>query len=285
MFRIFSVQFLQKEIQLKKILFSYLKILIYTVLCYLLLFSVEIICIVISEIINASGLSSILIKQSAFLISGFIIILISRCNKIYSPLNIVVTKTIAFYFLTILIIFIFFYILFVSGIFDFKVYNLEDRYSFFKLLIYCIIPTFFIGFGEEIIFRWFLLNRLKTLLNANTAIVISSLIFSLGHNWNIPNMLFSITSGCLFALIYTKTNSIFYCISIHSAWNFGQRFFLTGMSEFTFDAQRFVLFDVKNIKLYNWMEFVFSLIIISLFLFFNSRKKSIELYKNSPGIK
>jgi membrane protease YdiL (CAAX protease family) len=211
-------------------------------------------------------LSSILIKESLFLISGLIIILFSKYFSIYTNINFRISKTLLYYLTTIIITLVFCYILYLSGAIDVNINEISSFSSFGGFLIYCTIPTFFTGFGEEIIFRWFLINRLRTFLNINTTIVISSLIFCIGHNWNIPNMLFAFTGGCLFGLIYIRTDSVFNCIGIHSAWNFGQRFFFEGMSEFTYKAQRLFLFEIKDLSLYNWYEFIFCLLILSLFI-------------------
>ena len=254
-----------------KVIFIYIwKVFLYTIICYsiLLLVALPFVSTIKREISN--NLTLILIQESSFLISGFIVIIIS---KLYFKETLIIFKPLRalVYYLSILfLIVIFCWILYIFDIVDFVFYKIININSFEKFLIFCAIPTLFIAFGEEFIFRWFLLNRLKTFLNTNTAVVISSLVFCLGHNWNLPNMLFAFTGACLFSMVYIYTNSIFNCIGIHSAWNFGQRFFFEGMSDFSYEAQRIVLLDIKNIDKYNWAEFyLFAVLLISFLIFFN----------------
>lgn len=253
---------------MKVLFYSFFKILFFAIICYSIGVIAALPFIAIPESFYPNVLSSILIKESLFLIAGFIIIVFSKCFFIYSNINFRLSKTIIYYLSTLFVILIFCYILYLLNVIDVNLIKITSLYSFGKFLIYCTIPTFFIGFGEEVIFRWFLLNRLKTFLNTTTAIIVSSLIFCLGHNWNLPNMLFAFTGGCLFALIYIRTDSVFYCISIHSAWNFGQRFFFNGMSEFPYKAQRLILFDIKNIELYNWVESFLGVLMLTIFVIF-----------------
>jgi len=42
------------------------------------------------------------------------------------------------------------------------------------------------------------------------------------------------------------------------------------MSDFSYEAQRIVLLDIKNIDKYNWAEFyLFAVLLISFLIFFN----------------
>ncbi len=256
---------------------SFFKILLYAIICYSVLFIIEIPIFFIPESIYPNALISILVKQSLFLFSGFTIIFISKYYSFYSNINIKFSNTIFYYFIAILVIFTFCYFLKLIDAAQFITFKVTSLTSFGKFLIYCTIPTFFIGFGEELIFRWFLINRLKTFLKTYTAIVISSLIFCLGHNWNLPNLLFAFTMGCLFGIIYVRTDSIFYCISLHSAWNFGQRFFFIGMSEYSYNAQRLLFFKIKDIDYYNWLEFIFGISILVAFVIHYKLKDKKEI--------
>lgn len=253
---------------MKVLIYSFFKIFFFIVICYSILAIAVVPFIIIPDSIYSNILSSILIKESAFLIAGLIIIIISKYALFYTNINFRLSKILIYYLSTLFVILIFCYILYLLGITEVNINKITNLSSFVKFLIFCTIPTFFIGFGEEFIFRWFLLNRLKTFLNTTTAIVVSSLIFCLGHNWNLPNMLFAFTGGCLFGLIYFKTNSVFFCISIHSAWNFGQRFFFTGMSEFPYNAQRLILLEIKDLDLYNWVEFIFCASVFIVFIIY-----------------
>ncbi len=260
--------------------YSFLKIVFFTVICYAILFIAGLPFFFIPDSYYPNLLSSIVIKESLFLISGLLIIISSKFLCFYTDINFRLSKTLLYYISTIFITIIFCYILYLLRVVDVELKTITNLSSFGKFLIFCTIPTFLTGFGEEFIFRWFLINRLRTFLNIEKTIIISSLIFCLGHNWNIPNMLFAFTGGCLFALVYLQTNSVFNCIGIHSAWNFGQRFFFEGMSEFKYDAQRLILLEIKNISFYNWVEFAFCLLILCIIIYFQKDKMGLKLAKD-----
>jgi uncharacterized protein len=235
--------------------YSFLRIIFFAGLSYLVLVTVAVPLYYIAEILFHNELVIILIKQSALLFSGGIIIFIFRDNNHQLLTGFKLPGILATYFVTIAVALSFFLVISFFDIVSFTIYKISDYSSFFKFLIFCTVPTFFTGFGEEIIFRWFLYKKLKVFLGNLTAILVSSLIFCIGHNWNLPNLLSAFTAGCLFAVIYHITDSISIPICIHSAWNFGQRFFFSDMSEYSYDAQRLVLLKVNDLKEYNWSEF------------------------------
>lgn len=84
------------------------------------------------------------------------------------------------------------------------------------------------GFIEEIIFRWFLFKMIEK-ENINKAIIISSLIFGIGHIVNLLNgssliptlfqICYAISLGYLFVTIFIKSKSLLPCIITHSLIN------------------------------------------------------------------
>ncbi len=255
---------LSKEIKFK----SCSKILGYAIFCYSVLFLVALFYVTIFKKPDSNNLTLIIIRESAFLFSGLIVFLISRnfygdrlhLNKPF--------QAIKYYFYTLLIIILFCCILSIFNIVDLVIFKIEDIYCLVKFIIFCTIPTLFIGIGEEIIFRWFLLNRLTKIVKLNIAIIVGSVIFCLGHNWNIPNMLFTFFGACVFSLIYVYSNSILNSISVHSAWNFGQRFFFEGMSDISYSGQRLIVLKIRDISKYNWFESCFGFLVFLFVLFF-----------------
>lgn len=141
---------------------SFIRIILYAIICYSVLFIIGIPIFFIPERIFHDDLVLILVKQSLFLFSGISIILLSKYYPIYSNINIKISKTIFYYFIAILVVFTFCYFLKLFEIAELISFKVTSLTSFGKFLIYCTVPTFFIGFGEELIFRWFLINRLKT---------------------------------------------------------------------------------------------------------------------------
>ena len=85
-----------------------------------------------------------------------------------------------------------------------------------------------VGFLEEIIFRGFLLKMMEK-DNVNTAIIVTSITFGIGHIVNlfngadvIPTLMqicYSISIGFLFVTIFQKSKSLWPCIIAHIAIN------------------------------------------------------------------
>lgn len=82
-----------------------------------------------------------------------------------------------------------------------------------------IIATVILGPAvEELIFRGVLLNRLKIRIGVIPAILISSILFGLGHE-NV-GMLSAFIFGVCMCIIYLKTDNILATISLHMINNF-----------------------------------------------------------------
>ena len=99
----------------------------------------------------------------------------------------------------------------------------------FESILY-ILSMLCVGFLEELIFRGLLFNAM--LKNGkNSAIIVSSVTFGVGHIINLingsgaellPNLLqvvYAIAVGFMFMMIYYRTKSLLPCIIIHSVFN------------------------------------------------------------------
>lgn len=95
-------------------------------------------------------------------------------------------------------------------------------------ILFYILNMINIGFIEEIIFRGFLFKSLEK-EGINSAIIITSISFGIGHIINLINgapifstiiqICYAITGGYLFAIILYKSKSIWLCIITHSLIN------------------------------------------------------------------
>ena len=95
-------------------------------------------------------------------------------------------------------------------------------------IIYHIISMLFIGFIEEIIFRGYLFKMMEK-DNLKSAIIVSSITFGVGHVINLLNgadiiptllqIMYAITGGYLFVIIFYKSKSLWPCIITHSLIN------------------------------------------------------------------
>lgn len=82
------------------------------------------------------------------------------------------------------------------------------------------------GLSEEVMCRGFLLTTLSRRYSVSFSIFISSLIFAALHLFNdgisIISFLNIFMFGVFAALVFIKTNSLWICAAMHSAWNFAQ---------------------------------------------------------------
>ena len=95
-------------------------------------------------------------------------------------------------------------------------------------IIFYVLIMIYIGFIEEIIFRGFLFKMMEK-YNVNTAIIVSSVTFGIGHIINLLNgadiiitlfqVCYAISIGYLFVIIFHKSKSLIPCIVTHSLFN------------------------------------------------------------------
>jgi len=100
--------------------------------------------------------------------------------------------------------------------------NTPSEIAFYILFMVCV------GFLEEIIFRGFLFKMMAK-DNVNTAILVSSLTFGIGHIINLFNgaelistliqVCYAIAGGYLFVVIFQKGKSLWPCIIAHASIN------------------------------------------------------------------
>lgn len=72
---------------------------------------------------------------------------------------------------------------------------------------------------EEILFRYWLLDRLRRRLNAGLALFISSAAFSAMHMRDLLETTILLLLGLLLGWIYLKTNRLWPCMLAHATWN------------------------------------------------------------------
>ncbi|RFP27449.1 CPBP family intramembrane glutamic endopeptidase [Duganella sp. BJB476] len=81
-----------------------------------------------------------------------------------------------------------------------------------------------VGMAEEMMFRGVIFGVIERSLGSKPAIVISALLFSLGHLPNEGISVLAIASlaayGVLQAALYMKTRRLWICIGTHIAWNY-----------------------------------------------------------------
>lgn len=167
--------------------------------------------------INNYGLTSYQIVLCNLILSSLIILFIikNKLSKYYGLTNIKEPKKFLYFIPLIIIISMNLW----TGI------NINNKPI---EIIFFILNMIFVGFLEEIIFRGFLFKMMEK-DNVNTAILVSSLTFGIGHILNLLNgaeliptliqICYSTSIGYLFAIIFYKGKSLLPCIITHSIVN------------------------------------------------------------------
>jgi hypothetical protein len=104
---------------------------------------------------------------------------------------------------------------------------------------------------EEFFYRGFLINRLSIKLNLRWAVLISTLLFTIGHG----DIISSFIKGYAFSIIYVKTKSLKIPIIFHVANN---------LFAFTL-FKTFDLIQVENYKIPDFAAIIISLLLIISF--------------------
>ena len=86
-------------------------------------------------------------------------------------------------------------------------YNFINLYGIIRILI--LVPTL-----EEIFYRRIILNSLLEKHSAFFAIIVSSIMFSIGHA-DFNNSLIFLGFGCTLGLLFWKTRNVYYSIALH----------------------------------------------------------------------
>lgn len=94
-------------------------------------------------------------------------------------------------------------------------------------LIITFLELGLMAFGEELLFRGFMLNALLRILrNKYVAVIITAVLFGLAHASNPNATLISIISnglgGVMYAVAFIESESIWLPTALHFAWNFFQ---------------------------------------------------------------
>ncbi|HEU4658203.1 MAG TPA: CPBP family intramembrane glutamic endopeptidase [Capillimicrobium sp.] len=74
---------------------------------------------------------------------------------------------------------------------------------------------------EEVVFRGFLFNALRSAINVPLAAIVSGLVFGVVHAAGSPwQFLLPLAAfGTILALVYWRTGSLYTCIAMHAIWN------------------------------------------------------------------
>lgn len=91
-----------------------------------------------------------------------------------------------------------------------------------------VAVSFTAGFCEEAAFRGYLMTRLRLIFNLQNWVIptiVSSLAFGICHAYQgIPGFIVITVYGCMFALLYIRTGTLWPCVIAHSLQDFSALF-------------------------------------------------------------
>lgn len=100
--------------------------------------------------------------------------------------------------------------------------SLVPSLSFANLVILGFIMIFFVGFGEELMFRAILQRRLQSKMGVWPGVLLASLVFAAMHSIyiSVPYLAYVFAVGLVLGVIYQRTKSLSFVSLVHGSINF-----------------------------------------------------------------
>lgn len=157
-------------------------------------------------------------------------------------------------------------------------------HQFIQVFIITVITYLSVGFGEEIFFRGYILNKLLESANQMWAVVVGAFIFMLFHIGTYSKVLDFIDvflAGIALSYMYIVFESLWFSIGFHFMWDFTQSF-LVKIEEQVIVNHAILEFSVpkdiyvKGINIGCELEIIFIIVdlIVIVFMIFIHTKKS-----------
>ena len=91
-----------------------------------------------------------------------------------------------------------------------------------SLALLFVVMVFFVGLGEELVFRYILQARLEASLGAVGAILMASLVFSIMHSGygSYIYMVYVFCVSLVLGILYYRTKSLAFVALVHGTLNF-----------------------------------------------------------------
>lgn len=168
-----------------------------------------------------------------------------------------------------------------------EIFFLKVNFQFEELIKSILLFTI-VAIVEETLFRGYILKNLMSAFNKYTALILSSILFSIMHALN-PNVdLFSLfvlfLAGIVLGLSYIYTKNLWFPIAIHLSWNLFQK--LLGFNVSGQDTYSIIEFKTNGSNLINGGAFGFEgsylsiiaeiIIIIGIGIYYNRKKTNLN---------
>jgi membrane protease YdiL (CAAX protease family) len=95
------------------------------------------------------------------------------------------------------------------------------KFEYINLVKDVASMTFFVAFGEELLFRGIIMNNLKRIYSWKTALIAQAFLFGIMHmSWrSVPELGFTFAGGILLGYLYHRTGSLTSSLAMHSMNN------------------------------------------------------------------
>lgn len=141
-----------------------------------------------------------------------------------------------------------------------------------------------VAYGEELVFRGFLIRKLQLKYSAITALIVSSIIFTIMHlandNLSLMGVFDLFIAGIMLGAIFLYTKNLWMVIGLHFSWNFVQShlgFNVSGLDSYSIVETQYAEQNLLNGGAFGFEGSILStlaqlVILITLYLLF--RKQS-----------
>lgn len=143
-----------------------------------------------------------------------------------------------------------------------------------------------VAYGEELVFRGYLMRKLQLKYSAITALIVSSIIFTIMHlandNISLMGVLDLFVAGIMLGAIFLYTKNLWLVIGLHFSWNFVQShlgFNVSGLDSYSIIETQYAEQNLLNGGAFGFEGSILStlaqlIILIGLFLLFKKASVS-----------
>ncbi|MGB1298609.1 MAG: lysostaphin resistance A-like protein [Psychrobium sp.] len=141
-----------------------------------------------------------------------------------------------------------------------------------------------VAYGEELVFRGFLIRKLQLKYSAITALIVSSIIFTIMHlandNLSLMGVFDLFIAGIMLGAIFLYTKNLWMVIGLHFSWNFVQShlgFNVSGLDSYSIVETQYAEQNLLNGGAFGFEGSILSTLaqlVILITLYFLFRKQS-----------
>jgi len=120
-------------------------------------------------------------------------------------------------------------------------------------LLFSLFGFFAVAFGEEVVFRGYILSKFLTCYSATSSLIFSSVIFAIFHlgndNISVMGLVDLVLAGVMLGAFFLYTKNLWMAVGLHFGWNFFQThlgFNVSGLDSYSLIETTIVDSNVLN---------------------------------------